>query len=550
MAEFKCDSCQKIQKDSYKVRCSGECRRSFCMTCTGLDKATTKVLCQQKYHNVRFFCTVCDSPTLKYVHDRITQLQECQVQPEIIEALGFCLKKNIDIFPVITEMYDMLSDHDSKWKILLKKIDDISRISDTSQESLFKSINEIKQDTFNLSSILMDNHDGSVKVQVHDPSKEEMAKEMADLRQSVKQMSLTLEKLITRDKTCTNHNMQRKKSISTQTGPIDHQNSTAFIDSPKKIVSPEIVSSQPPKAAIREDWNYVVVSRIPPPYTANQLAHYVKEKLGTTDFIRCFPMLKNKDSSHSDFKIGVQKRCHLVQLKDINMWPPGTIIDSTSTQPSTSLNQASLTSSAEPAQNLKINIIENRKLPHLLDPPLATMPREVRTIKIGSDREAIAACKSLAMENPEIIVQGSTKRDGLVVMDPMTPPIVRLSQDSDAVNGRYVLARLRDPSILKSLRLFLAYLHDQPSSVCFEGHTSTSIKLMLASEGLPSDLDSLRKLYYRFHNAYGIGSTEVDADLSAFRSFFSAESLLRLQKIRESHGKYYSSGSPNKSKNF
>ena len=102
----------------------------------------------------------------------------------------------------------------------------------------------------------------------------------------------------------------------------------------------------------------------------------------------------------------------------------------------------------------------------------------------------------------------------------MTPPIVRLSRDSDAANGRYVLARLRDPSILKALRLFLAYLHDQPSSVCFEGHTNTSIKLTLASEGLPSDLDSLRKLYYRFHNAYGIGSDEVEADLSAFRSFF------------------------------
>lgn len=138
----------------------------------------------------------------------------------------------------------------------------------------------------------------------------------------------------------------------------------------------------------------------------------------------------------------------------------------------------------------------------------------------------------------------------MLVMDPMTPPMVRLSQSSHAPDGRYVLARLREPSILKALRLFLAYLHDQPSSVCFEGHTGTSIKLMLTSEGLPSDLDSLRKLYYRFHDAYGIGSTEVDADLSAFRSFFSSEKLLHLQRIRESHGKYYSSGSPSKSTNF
>ncbi|XP_050303060.1 uncharacterized protein LOC126740914 [Anthonomus grandis grandis] len=123
--------------------------------------------------------------------------------------------------------------------------------------------------------------------------------------------------------------------------------------------------------------------------------------------------------------------------------------------------------------------------------------------------------------------------------------MMRLSQNSDAESGRYLLSRLKDPSILRALRLYLSYLHDQPSNVCFEGHTTTSIKLMLASEGLPIDLGSLRNLMYiRFHDVYGIGAAEVEDDLSAFWSFFSSEKLVRLQKIRESQSNYFSSCSP------
>lgn len=104
-----------ISADDQKY-CNRECCRWICMNCTGLDKATTKLLNQQKYSNIRFLCNVCDSPTLKYLHDKVPQLQKSQMSFENVKALGTCLNKNYDLLPVTMEMYDMLSNHDSKWK--------------------------------------------------------------------------------------------------------------------------------------------------------------------------------------------------------------------------------------------------------------------------------------------------------------------------------------------------------------------------------------------------------------------------------------------------
>lgn len=105
-------------------------------------------------------------------------------------------------------MYDILSYHDSKWKSLYKKVDDIhsfhTSLSDGRQESLFHSIRDMKQDIFNLSSMLLDNHDESIKVQIHDSSKEDLSKELGDLRLSVNKMALMLEKLASSEKTSKN----------------------------------------------------------------------------------------------------------------------------------------------------------------------------------------------------------------------------------------------------------------------------------------------------------------------------------------------------------
>lgn len=555
MADFKCDSCQKAvsEKDKYKLRCSGECRRYFCMNCTGLDKATTKVLYHQKYHNIRFFCSVCDSPTLKYLHDKITHLHSSQIPIENVEALGACLKKNNDLLPVITEIYDTLSSHDSRWNLLYKKIDDIhsqhTGLSDNGQESLFKSIREMKQDIFNLTSVFMDNHDESVKIQVHDSSKNDLIKEIGDLRKNVNQMSLVVERLAAKDKpNIRTTQLAATKTISTQTDTHHKEVATPVKDkvaTPVKVKTPLLY-----KTTTKEEWYYMIVSKIPSQFTSNQIAHYVKEKLRTTDFVRCFQMLKNNNSSLSDFKIGVKDRKHFEHLKDISMWPPGTSINTgMSSVASLNLTSPAHATSTTSHQHLDTITAATQNLTPGCNSKNRT--RENKSIKIGSDGEAIAACKSHVLQsNCEINVEKNMSNGFIPNIDPMTPPIVRMTRDSDAADGRYLLARLRDPSILKALRLYLAYLHDQPSNVCFEGYTTTSIKLALASEGLPSDVDSLRKLYYRFHNAYGIGLAEVEADLSAFRSFFSSEKIQQLQKTRESHSKYFSVGSPSKNKNF
>lgn len=524
----KCDSCLKAvsEKDKYRLRCSGECRRYFCMSCTGLDKATTKAIYHQKYHNIRFFCSVCDSPTLKYLHDRVIQLQKTQISPDDIAALGTCLKRNNDLSPVISEIYDILSYHDAKWKALFNKMDEIyslhTRNAGSDGESLFCSISEMKQDIFNLTSIFMDNQDDSIKIQFHDPSREGLMKQIGDLRTSVNQMALKVDNLVSKDKP--NVRVSRaevpSKSVTTQTD---------FNDSPIELAQ---------KSSMKEDWQYVVVSGIPPSYTAKHLAHYVKEKLGTTDFIRCFPLLKNREGTDSDFKVGVQNKAFHKRLKDPSMWPRGTVITDHS-KPSSHAGSLPVPPkvSPSPARTTTTRTPE-------------TVSSEVKLIQISSDKEAIAVSKSLDLDNHDIIVNKPTKNNEDLCLDPMSPPIVRLSRCSDLDNDRYLLARLRDPLILKPLRLFLAYLHDQPASTCMEGHTNTSIKLMLASEGLPSDVDSLRKLYYRFHNAYGIGPAEVEADLTSFGSYFRSENLLRLQKVRESHNNYFSGGSPTRNKNF
>lgn len=549
MADFKCDSCQKTisEKDKYRLRCSGECRRNFCMTCTGLDKTTTKVIHQQKFKNIRFFCNVCDSPTMKYLHDKVSQLQKSQIPLETVEGLGTCLKRNNDLLPVISEIYDILSYHDSKWKSLYKKMDDIhchhSKISENGQQSLFHSISEIKQEILNLSSIFMDFQDESVRVQVHDSSKVDLLKEVSELRRSVNQMATTIEKFAAQGKQNNRSSPPAiKKSTSTQT---DCQASVG-------VTSSKVSTPPPHKPSIRKAWHYVVVSNIPSPFTANQLAHYIKDKLGTSDFIRCFPMLNSEDSSLSKFKVGVQNIRHLERLLDISMWPPGIEVVNSNVQPSLTPSEVSpqkSRSSAMGFQQPKISTLEKRSLPQSSNLP-TDLAKEVKYVKIGSDREAIAASKSFGQQEAKNIINKHPREGEVLSLDPMTPPIVRLSRESDTANGRYLLARLRDPSILKAVRLFLAYLHDQPPSACFEGHTNTSIKLALASEGLPCDMDSLRKLFYRFHDAYGIGVAEVEADLSAFRTFFSSEKLFHLQKSRESHSKYFSSGSPSKNKNF
>ncbi|XP_050498105.1 zinc finger protein 64-like [Diabrotica virgifera virgifera] len=217
-------------------------------------------------------------------------------------------------------------------------------------------------------------------------SKEEIVKEMADLKMTINQMAHKIEKLGTNEKPNKTPPQTIKKSISTQTDPAETQESL--------VSSPSKVNTVPPtKYTVKENWHYVVVSKIPPPYTAKQIAHYVKEKLGTTDFIRCFSLLRDTDRPDSDFKIGVQNQSFIKLLKDPSLWPPGTVVHNLNDNPPAHANSASTTIKvAAPASSTPYTTPSTRT-------------KEGISIQIGSDRDAIIA--SLRQNEVQTESQGS-----------------------------------------------------------------------------------------------------------------------------------------------
>lgn len=129
-------------------------------------------MCEQKYHNIKIFCGVCDSPTLKrttqYHNYKILKFsRKCQSSRTLFKQKQWPSSS--------VELDDILSNHDSKWKIF-RKINDIhslhTRSSDNQQEFIFKSIREIEPDIFKLITIFMDSHD-------------ELLKEIGDMRKDV-----------------------------------------------------------------------------------------------------------------------------------------------------------------------------------------------------------------------------------------------------------------------------------------------------------------------------------------------------------------------------
>ena len=137
--------------------------------------------------------------------------------------------------------------------------------------------------------------------------------------------------------------------------------------------------------------------------------------------------------------------------------------------------------------------------------------------------------------------------DGQFELDPMRPPIVRLTQQSTEGDGRFLKARLRDPAIMRVVRLFLAYMKDQPPNVCIDGLTPTNIRMLLASEGLPSAPEHLHRIFIEVHQEYGIGPAEATADLQSYRQYLVSERTHRLQQLRETTNRFCS---PSTSQNF
>lgn len=126
------------------------------------------------------------------------------------------------------------------------------------------------------------------------------------------------------------------------------------------------------------------------------------------------------------------------------------------------------------------------------------------------------------------------------LLDPMRPPIVRLTEQSATGDQRYLKARLRDSKIMDNVRTYLSFLHDQPPSVCIRGITKTSVTLMIAAEALPTDINVLREIYLDVHGELGISRNDALEDLKSYRAFLSSERTHRLQQTRDAAFKFYS----------
>lgn len=143
------------------------------------------------------------------------------------------------------------------------------------------------------------------------------------------------------------------------------------------------------------------------------------------------------------------------------------------------------------------------------------------------------------MRPPPSVSMTQQSADHPPLLDPMRPPIVRLTEQSASGDQRFLKARLRDPKIMDLVRTYLSFLHDQPPSVCIRGITKISATLILAAEGLPTDIKFLREIFLDVHAELGIPRNDALADLQSHRAFLSSERTERLQRSREAALKFY-----------
>jgi len=129
-------------------------------------------------------------------------------------------------------------------------------------------------------------------------------------------------------------------------------------------------------------------------------------------------------------------------------------------------------------------------------------------------------------------------------MDPLKSSQVNSSLISqvDPSSNRYILARFKYHKIYDTARIYLSYLHDKDAGVCVESLTSTRCKVMLSSEGLPTDYHQLKKLYVEFHEQLAQNSwtvDEIENDLRSYGNHLRQLRISHLQNYNESSKKFY-----------
>lgn len=163
-----------------------------------------------------------------------------------------------------------------------------------------------------------------------------------------------------------------------------------------------------------------------------------------------------------------------------------------------------------------------------------------QVVTIASDKEAIEAAKlGLPTRNVEVQV-APRKNPGSPIVDPLEPPIVRLTaQANKGGDERYLLSRLREPATLKDIQMLLTF-HQEYPNVVREGRSRAMVVASLAQEGLPSDTGKLKELYIKYVEAYCPEGTDPEKELEQLGNHVRTKWRESLQKTREDMAAYMS----------
>jgi hypothetical protein len=227
------------------------------------------------------------------------------------------------------------------------------------------------------------------------------------------------------------------------------------------------------------------------------------------------PGKPNKNNNHKKLSESQPR-----QQSNLIKFVPGPVLNPIVPQPHQRLQQSLLNSLSSPPHSLFSN------------PPPISNQRPTFTVPVEVHRPP-----SVNSPQPTSLTKNNQKRPSF--MDPLYPPITKLTQISAMENGRYALSRLHDGHLLKTVRYFLAYLHSNPGA-CYEGFTAPHCRTIIGSKGLPTDYEALRQIYVKYNCLFGDSNeTDIMNELNALRNHISSNRINHLQRMRESNNAFY-----------
>uniref|UniRef100_A0A6P7GND0 Uncharacterized protein LOC114338864 n=1 Tax=Diabrotica virgifera virgifera TaxID=50390 RepID=A0A6P7GND0_DIAVI len=165
-------------------------------------------------------------------------------------------------------------------------------------EHLLKSVRQMQQDIFNISSVFFGCSDDTIKVQVEDSNSSEIKLGLQRLSENISEISNQISNLSSKLPA-----IQTEKEVS--------KKKIVYVTSSTQTESPQHFQTCPErKSKVSEDkCHFVVISNLTAAYTPIQIVHYIKERLGIKDYIRCYALPKDANTATgSSFKIGIKSK--------------------------------------------------------------------------------------------------------------------------------------------------------------------------------------------------------------------------------------------------